>query len=86
MCYFTHALIYPDAQIKHFIFQSVVVQIIAVVPTRLHIHVVLEEDLVVMTAIAKENSVVVMATVKTFIPQLLRLVVVAQHYALLGVI
>ena len=61
-----------------------VVQITVVVPSRLN--VVLVEDLVVMTTNARVNLVVVMATVKTFIPQLLRLVVVAQHYALLGVI
>ena len=54
----------------------VVVQIIVVVPTPLN--VVLEEDLVVMTAIARVDSIVVMETVKTFIPQLQRPVVVVQ--------
>ena len=51
-------------------------QIIVVVPTLLN--VVLAEDLVMMTAIAREDSVVVMATVKTLIPQLQNLVVVVQ--------
>ena len=51
-------------------------QIIVVVPTPLN--VVLEEDLVVMTAIVRVDTFVVMATVKTFIPQLLCLVVVVQ--------
>ena len=51
-------------------------QIIVVVPSRLN--VVSEEDLAVMATIARENLVVVMATVKTFIPQLQSLVVVVQ--------
>ena len=51
-------------------------QIIVVVPSRLN--VVSEEDLAVMATIARENLVVVMATVKTFIPQLPSLVVVVQ--------
>ncbi len=62
--------------IKNFIFQSAVGQIIVVVPTLLN--VVLEEDLVVVKAIARENFVVVMATVKNFIRQLLNRVVVVQ--------
>ena len=51
-------------------------QIMVVVQPRLN--VVLEEDLVVRTAIARELLVVAMETVKTFIPQLQRLVVVVQ--------
>ena len=51
-------------------------QTIVVVPSRLN--VVLEEDPVVMTAIAREDSVVAMATVKTSIRQIQSLVVVVQ--------
>ena len=51
-------------------------QIIVVVPSRPN--VMLEEDLVVMTAIARVDLFVVMATVKTFIPRLQSLVVVVQ--------
>ena len=53
-----------------------VVQIIVVVSPLLN--VVLEVDLVVMTAIARKDSVVVMATVKNFIPQLQSLVGVVR--------
>ena len=60
----------------HKLFQAAVGQIIVVVLS--HLNVVLEEDLVMMTAIAREDTVVAMAIVKTFIPQLQKLVVVVQ--------
>ena len=56
-------------------------QIIVVVPSCPN--VMLEEDIVVMIAIARVDLFVVMATVKNFIPQLQHLVVVVQVIVIL---
>ena len=47
------------------------------------LNVVLEGDAVMMTAIARENSVVALATVKISIPQLQNLVIVVQVIVIL---